>query len=85
MAAFGNHLRLSTIEAVSAISKPINAKEDFSIMWDAGSCYNILQYKSHITELTPYHQTVVGLAGKRQITHRGLARPYAPRGHVHCQ
>ena len=61
--------------SVSAVSKPSMSNEDVSIMWDAGSCYNILQQKSHITQLTPYHQTVVGLAGKRQITHRGLARP----------
>jgi hypothetical protein len=60
---------------VSAISKSTVNDEIIDIMWDAGSCYNILQHKSHILELKPYHQTVVGLAGKRQITHRGLARP----------
>ena len=63
------------LHSVSAISKSSIANEDVSIMWDAGSCYHILQHKSHITQLTPYHQTVVGLAGKRQITHRGYARP----------
>jgi hypothetical protein len=59
----------------SVISKSTINKENIDIMWDAGSCYNILQHKSHLLELKPYHQTVVSLAGKCQITHRGLASP----------
>ena len=61
------------LNPVNAISKPLLQGEDVSMMWDAGSCYTILKNKVHICNMQPYHQTVVGLAGKRQITHRGEA------------
>ena len=55
--------------SVSAISKPINAKDDVSIMWETGSCYNILQHKSHITELTPYSSGAMLARPEYGLTH----------------